>query len=87
MGTVAHTGRRLAARGDVRQDSPRSCHCRGNQFFWAEPMLVSSLTVWRAAAVMWAGLVLAAASEVGFPQAGRAPAPAPAAKLPFGGRS
>ena len=60
------------------------------QLFWAEPMLVSSLTVWRAAAVMWAGLVLAAASEVGFPQAGqRAPATVPAAPAlsPFGGRS
>jgi hypothetical protein len=52
-------------------------------------MLVSSLTVWRAAAV-WAGLVLAAASEVGFTQAGRralAPARATTALSPFGGRS
>jgi hypothetical protein len=31
---------------------------RAPQFFWAEPMLLSSLTVWRTAAVMWAGLVL-----------------------------
>ena len=55
---------------------------RAPQAFWAEPILLSSLTVWRAAAVMWAGLLLAAASELGFPQA-RQPAPALA---PFGGR-
>ena len=64
---------------------------RAQQVFWAEPILLSSLTVWRAAAVMWASLVLAAASKVGFPQAGqRAPAPAQTAAVavsPFGRRS
>jgi hypothetical protein len=61
---------------------------RAQQVFWAEPILLSSLTVWRAAAVMWAGLVLAAAGEAGFPQAGRcAPAPARATNFPFGSRS
>jgi hypothetical protein len=60
---------------------------RAPQAFWAEPILLSSLTVWRAAAVTWAGIVLAAASEVGFPQAGQgAPAPAPAVLSQFGGR-
>jgi len=56
------------------------------QAFWAEPIL--SLTVLRVAAVMWAGLALAAPSEVGLPQARqRAPAAARAAALaPFGGR-
>ena len=47
---------------------------RAPQFFWAEPMLLSSLTVWRAAAVMWAGVVLAASGEVGDPQTGATPA-------------
>ena len=57
-------------------------------FFWPEPMLVSSLTVWRAAAVTWAGLALAAADGLGFPPAGRgALAAAPLAALaPFGTR-
>jgi hypothetical protein len=61
---------------------------QASQLFWAEPILLSSLTVWRAAAVMWAGLLLTAASEVGFPAAGqRAPAPPRAAALaPSGGR-
>ena len=56
---------------------------RAPQFLWTEPMLVSSLTVWRAAAVMWAGVVLAASGEVGDPQTGRRPQ---AALSSFGGR-
>jgi hypothetical protein len=56
---------------------------RAPQFLWAEPMLDSSLTVWRAAAVMWASIVLAASGEVGGPQTGRR---AQAALSSFGGR-
>ena len=59
---------------------------RAPQFFWAEPMLLSSLNLWRAAAVMWAGIVLVASGEVGRPSAGqRAPGPARAAALASSG--
>ena len=59
---------------------------RATQFFWAEPMLLSSLNFWRAATVMWAGIVLVASGEVGRPSAGqRDPGPARAAALASSG--
>jgi hypothetical protein len=60
---------------------------RAPQAFWAQPLLLSSLTVWRGAAVMWAGTVLTPSGEMGFPQEQRrAPALVPAANSPVGGR-
>jgi hypothetical protein len=55
---------------------------RAQQVFWAEPILLSSLAVWQDAAVMWASIVLTASTEVGFAQAGGAPASTRAA-VPF----
>ena len=54
--------------------------------FSAEPLLLSSLTVWQVAVVMWAGMVLAASAGIGTPKAERRPsAPVPAAN-PLVGR-
>ena len=46
---------------------------RATQLLWVEPLLLSSLIVWRAAAVIWAGTVLAASSQAGFAPAGQGP--------------
>jgi hypothetical protein len=59
---------------------------RAPQFFWAETMLLSSLNLWRAAAVMWSGMVLVVSGEIGRPSAEQlAPGPARAAALASSG--
>ena len=87
MGQVIdlHDWRRRHPAGAAR--SPElSPAWRAPPILWAEPMLLPSLAVWRAAAAIWAGTVLAAAGEVGFPRVEQhAPAPVPTLKLPFGG--
>jgi hypothetical protein len=51
--------------------------------FWVEPMLLSALDVWRAAAVIWVGATLAGSGEVGFPR----PANCASAVSPSGRRA